>query len=78
MPAPGGGGKLGWGRGSSESPREEEYAQEGEVWVSGAGFVLREHESPGGLREASGGRRTEVWEGSGMGYRLFEEERRRR
>ena len=28
----------------------------------GAGFVLRDHGSPGGLREASGGR-TEVWEG---------------
>lgn len=31
VPAPGGGGKLGWGRGGSESPREEEDAQEGRL-----------------------------------------------
>ena len=36
----------------------------------GAGFVLRDHEGPGRLREASGGRRTDVWEGQRDGVQL--------
>ena len=66
VPAPAGRGKLGCGRGGRESPHRRGRGPGGKTGRrlagQGAGFVLRDHGSPGGLREASGGR-TEVWEG---------------